>query len=118
MNPVLSVPIALSCHEVERRLRARLAEHGYRVQPSFDLDRACAAEDDPAGVCPHHGTARCTCRLVTLLVYRGPRLVGVLVLHGHDQHARVRWSPVAAEARAMGDLLRRWLRGWQALTTR
>ncbi len=111
MNPILFPPVPLSCHEAEQRLAALLQARGYHLQRAFDLDRAAA--DAPTVRCPHHGTARCTCRLVTLLVYANARLMGVLVLHGHDRRARLRWNPVARDAAGVERLLRSWARAFR-----
>jgi copper chaperone len=63
-----------------------LTRCGYRVVRSFDLAEAAAAH--PGCVCPHHGTALCTCRYLTLAAYPVAPETGstlVLALHSHDR---------------------------------
>ncbi len=113
MHPVLFPPVPLSCHEAEQRVHALLHARGYRLQRTFELDRA--REDGRSHVhCPHHGADHCSCRLVSVLVYAEARLIGVLVLHGHDHRARLRWNPAAPDAVRVERLLRSWTRAWRA----
>lgn len=59
-----------------------LAAAGMEVQRSFDFQVARAAH---AGcTCPHHGTERCTCQLVVLLVYGESPAPATLVVHGRE----------------------------------
>ncbi len=61
---------------------AALTGRGLLVIRSFDLRSALAA--DVACECPHHGTARCTCQYVVLLVYGDAVQPVVLTLHCRD----------------------------------
>lgn len=64
--------------EVSRRLEAA----GLAVGRTFDLQAARAAQVECA--CPHHGTARCDCQMIVLLVYAIPYPPLSLVAHGKD----------------------------------
>lgn len=64
--------------EVSRRLEAV----GLAVGRTFDLQSARAAQAGCA--CPHHGTARCDCQMIVLLVYAAPCQPLSLVAHGKD----------------------------------
>jgi hypothetical protein len=46
-----------------------LSARGFQVFRSFDLQAARAAASPCS--CPHHGTARCSCAYLVLLVYGG-----------------------------------------------
>ncbi len=101
-SPFLELPWA--CEDALDWLQHRLAQAGMQVIRTFDLQSArLAASDCP---CPHHGTQRCACQMVVLLVYKeGSRPVSVIA-HGHDQQtwfalvdtAEQPADPVAAEA--------------------
>ena len=72
-----------------------LIRHGFRVVRSFDLRSALAplaAHVDCE--CPHHGTAKCTCQFVVLLVYGDPSAGSggapvVITAHSRDAQAQV-----------------------------
>ena len=85
--------------DVIKAITATLSQRGYRVVCSFDLQSARVryAEDI---TCPHHGTSRCTCQYVVLLVYPltragRPMTAGqanpprVLTVHTYEQTTRV-----------------------------
>jgi hypothetical protein len=65
----------------------RLDAAGLQVMRSFDLKAARAAHVDCT--CPYHGTDRCDCQMVVLLVYcqDGPPVT--LVVHGHDGQVHI-----------------------------
>jgi hypothetical protein len=50
--------------------------------PTFDLQVARSAH--PECPCPHHGTNKCNCQLVVLLVYGKSEDPATLVIHGQD----------------------------------
>lgn len=69
-----------------------LIRQGLRVVRSFDLHAALATHADCE--CPHHGTERCSCKFVVLLIYGAPstsiRLAPVVVTtHSRDGQAEV-----------------------------
>jgi len=74
---------------------AALTRRGLRVVCTFDLRSALAAH---AGhevsswncACPYHGTARCTCQFIVLLVYGEASAPVVVNAHSHDAQTRVR----------------------------
>lgn len=59
-----------------------LIDAGFRVVPTFDLQLARSAHPDCP--CPHHGTDKCTCQLMVLLVYGKHQEPATLVIHGQD----------------------------------
>ena len=63
-------------------LKNRLAVANLRVVQTFDLHSTRhALEECP---CPHHGTDRCDCQMVVLLVYANTAEPVTLILHGND----------------------------------
>lgn len=60
----------------------KLIGAGFRVVPTFDLQVARGAH--PECPCPHHGTNKCNCQLVVLLVYGKSEDPATLVIHGQD----------------------------------
>lgn len=60
----------------------RLSQAGLQVMRSFDLRAARAAHLDCS--CPHHGTERCDCQMVVLLVYDRQKRPATLVAHSRD----------------------------------
>ncbi len=67
-----------------------LTRWGFRVVRSFDLRSALAplaAHSDCE--CPHHGTAKCTCQFVVLLVYGASGAPAVVTAHSRDAQAQV-----------------------------
>jgi len=63
MNREQTLPA--TCEQTVTTLTTALAQNGYRIERSFDL-RSALHDDCP---CPHHGTTRCACQYVVLLVY-------------------------------------------------
>jgi hypothetical protein len=59
--------LAATCEQTVSVLTAALSMHGYHVERSFDLRSALQGHDDCP--CPYHGTTRCTCQYMVLLVY-------------------------------------------------
>jgi hypothetical protein len=70
-------------------LISTMAPHGIRLERSFDL--RTALHDQPDCLCPHHGTAQCTCQYVVLLAYEEAPSVrpAVLTVHECDGITRV-----------------------------
>ncbi len=63
-------------------LSHELSNHEIQVTRSFDLQATRAVH---AGCsCPHHGTEKCTCQLIVLLVYERQNPPLTLVLEGRD----------------------------------
>jgi hypothetical protein len=59
-----------------------LEEAGYRAMQTFDLQASRLAHFDCP--CPHHGTEKCDCQMVVLLVYQGQRSPITMIIHGSD----------------------------------
>ncbi len=85
--------------EVIAAITTTLSRRGYRVVRSFDLQGARARYGEDI-TCPHHGTSRCTCQYVVLLVYPQmgagrpmatelPSPPRVLTVHTYEQTTRV-----------------------------
>lgn len=66
----------------EAWVKEKLIGAGFRVVPTFDLQVARSAH--PECPCPHHGTNKCNCQLVVLLVYGKSEDPATLVIHGQD----------------------------------
>ena len=64
-----------------------LEESGFQVIRSFDLCAARSVHVDCP--CPHHGTNKCDCQMVVLLVYQEENPPVTLVAHGHDSHTSI-----------------------------
>jgi hypothetical protein len=71
-----------TCEQTVTALTATLARHGYRVERSFDL--RSALDHQPDCPCPHHGTERCTCQYVVLLIYETTTLVPPALATAHE----------------------------------
>ena len=74
---------------------AALTRHGLRVDRTFDLRSALAGHNSHDASswdcdCPYHGTARCTCQFIVLLVYGETGAPVVVNAHSHDAETRVR----------------------------
>ncbi|GAB4495973.1 MAG: hypothetical protein Fur0016_33310 [Anaerolineales bacterium] len=63
-----------------------------RTVQTFDLQSARHASGDCP--CPHHGTAKCDCQMVVLLVYGKTGEPITLILHGNDGQT---WLSIAEE---------------------
>ena len=61
----------------------RLEEAGYQAMRTFDLQVSRLAHFDCP--CPHHGTEKCDCQMVVLLVYKGQQKPVTMIIHGSDQ---------------------------------
>ncbi len=68
--------------QAEAWVKEKLIGAGFRVVPTFDLQVARGAH--PECPCPHHGTNKCNCQLVVLLVYGKSEDPATLVIHGQD----------------------------------
>jgi hypothetical protein len=61
----------------------RMEQAGYLIVRTFDLQGPRLAHFDCP--CPHHGTEKCDCQMVVLLVYMGKRKPVTMIIHGSDQ---------------------------------
>ncbi len=93
--PLLDIP--LDCGEAVNKAAACLQDHGWQTVRSFDLQAARLAHQQCA--CPHHGTARCDCQMVVLLLYGPPDEPLTLIVHGHDHTSHFSLVASASQAR-------------------
>jgi len=80
ISPFLTVN--LTCDRTLPWVSQQLLKAGLRSVQTFDLNTARAALHDCD--CPHHGTDRCDCQMVVLLVYGSTTEPVTLILHGND----------------------------------
>ena len=78
-----------------------LTRRGFRVVRSFDLRSAMAAHADCE--CPHHGTAKCTCQFVVLLVYGESGAPTVVTAHSRDAQVQVQIARPTGTGEAVRD---------------
>jgi len=70
------------CNEAIAWVVSQVSGVGLQVVRTFDLQ---VARHDPADCpCPHHGTDRCDCQMVVLLVYGDDFQPISLIAHSHD----------------------------------
>jgi hypothetical protein len=74
--------VAFPCggEQAARKIIELLSERGLHVVRSFDLHAATDGVCD----CPYHGTDRCTCQYVVLLVYGATGAPAVVTAHSRD----------------------------------
>lgn len=60
----------------------RMKQSGLEVIRTFDLHETRVGET--TCTCPNHGTEKCDCQMVVLLVYGKDNLPASLVAHGHN----------------------------------
>lgn len=60
----------------------RMRQSGLQVIRTFDLQETRAGEINCT--CPNHGTEKCDCQMVVLLVYGKENQPASLVAHGHN----------------------------------
>ncbi len=78
--------LAISCDDAVNLLSQALKNCGLQVTQSFDLQSARDGLEDPAACpCPYHGTAKCACQYVVLLVKRPGAQPVTLIVHGHNE---------------------------------
>lgn len=75
------------CDEVISQVTQQLITAGYTVLESFDLHSVRAAHSDCT--CPHHGTEKCNCQFVVLLVYGNDANPITLTIHSCDQQTEL-----------------------------
>ena len=76
-----------TCDQVLTWINQQLISAGFRVVKTFDFQVARLAHPDYP--CQHHGSGRCTCQMVVLLVYGKQEDPSTLVVHGQDKRAWV-----------------------------
>jgi hypothetical protein len=84
--------------QAEAWVKEKLTTAGFRVVPTFDLQVARSAHADCT--CPHHGTDKCNCQLVVLLIYGKQEDPATLVIHGQDGKTWISMAtPVESQSR-------------------
>jgi hypothetical protein len=84
-----------------------LTRRGFRVVRSFDLRSALAPLTAHVDCeCPHHGTAKCTCQFVVLLVYGDPSAEPALSLSKGSGGAPVVITTHSQDAQAQVQIVR------------
>lgn len=79
-----------SCDTAMQWATQRLVEAGLRSVRTFDLQDARSGSHDCS--CPHHGTEKCDCQMVVLLVYGVDNEPETLILHGSDGKTRLSFA--------------------------
>ena len=75
------------CTAAVDQLIQSLERAGFQIMPSFDLQAARITRLDCS--CPYHGTDRCDCQMVVLLVYGQDSSPITLVAHGYNGQTRI-----------------------------
>ena len=77
---------ARPCNEAVTWAIHALEESGLQVVRTFDLQVARTMSQSDC-LCPHHGTQKCDCQMVIILVYPAgkKKRPATIVIHGHDQ---------------------------------
>jgi hypothetical protein len=70
------------CNEAAAWVIRQVSGAGLQVLRTFDLQDA--RHDLAECPCPHHGTDRCDCQMVVLLIYGGDYQPVSLIAHSHD----------------------------------
>ena len=81
-----------------KQLARQLSDRGFAVQKTFDLQLARQSLGTSGeGVCPQHGSERCTCQYLVLQVGGAWTNTSMLVIHGQDDTTRVLLISAAGE---------------------
>lgn len=70
------------CDEAVQNIVDRMERTGLQVMRTFDLHQTRMVETTCS--CPHHGTEKCDCQMVVLMVYGKSAQPVSLVAHGHN----------------------------------
>ncbi|MBI3739212.1 MAG: hypothetical protein HY258_09225 [Chloroflexi bacterium] len=70
--------------EVLPWLKRLLSRAGLRVLQTFDLHLTARLNLAPCP-CPHHGTDKCDCQMIVLLIYGKEQQPVTLILHGNQR---------------------------------
>jgi hypothetical protein len=81
-----------------KRLLKGLSDRGFTIRRTFDLQRAGRSPGtSEEGMCPHHGSERCSCQYIVLHVCGAGANTSVLVLHGRVGTTKVSLISAAGE---------------------
>lgn len=61
---------------------SQLKARGFLVERTFDLHAARMEHTNCP--CPHHGTTKCNCQMVVLLIHGMDQQLVTLIVHGND----------------------------------
>lgn len=59
-----------------------IEDQGLKAETSFD--KRIQEDDNITCSCPHHGTSKCDCQIVVLLIYGNSEGPGTVVAHSRD----------------------------------
>jgi len=79
-RPILT--LQQPCDDAVSYFVERMHDSGLNVMRTFDFHDTRV--DESACTCPNHGTEKCDCQMVVLLVYGRERKPASLVVHGHN----------------------------------
>ena len=79
--------VKLDCESTTRLIFHDLTQAGFDVVRSFDLQAARSSHLDCP--CPNHGTDKCTCQIVVLLVYGYDLNPLALIIHSLDENTHI-----------------------------
>jgi len=82
MNIFPFLSVNQPCDEALQWVRKQLQQADLRAVQTFDLHTARVGLHDCP--CPNHGTEKCDCQMVVLLVYGKATEPETLILHGND----------------------------------
>lgn len=88
------------CDDAVRWIIEQFNHAGLHTIRTFDLQDA--RQDYEACPCPHHGTARCDCQMVVLLVYQNLHQPISIIAHGNEGKT---WFSVVDSAHQRADPL-------------
>jgi hypothetical protein len=102
-----SLDLTVDCAIAVDQVAQKLEQAGLQVTRSFDLQMARSTHSHCT--CPHHGTERCDCQMVVLLVYGKTGRPATLVAHGRDGVTQVSLvnTPALRPEASLEDAIRR-----------
>ena len=80
--------LGINGDEAVKTITENLKGHGFYVLRSFDL-RSALTTVEVGCECPHHGTEKCDCQYVVLLIYGAAVEPVTLTTHSHNNQTRV-----------------------------
>jgi hypothetical protein len=88
----------------------QITKLGLQITQTFDLQQARQAHGNCP--CPHHGTEKCDCQLVVILIYGNSPRPATMIAHGHEGRTWFSFvdSPQQHVSHSMETLLVRTLR--------
>ena len=98
-----------NCEQVLSLVSEMLTDAGFRAVQTFDLQIARQAHLECQ--CPNHGTSKCNCQMVILLVYGRQEAPATLILHSEGGSTGISLAAPASEhtTQNLGGMIRRVL---------